>query len=128
MEFSREQRRALVALACKVAWADGVVTDEERDFVRGMVSRFAAGHIEDAELDHWLTHTPPDVDIIDLPKGVDQLFVYESMRLMEADGDLADEELAALEDIMNRVFNPRPQGTELARIAVEKKAIPLPKK
>ncbi len=41
MQLTPEQRRALVALACKMAWADGVVTDDERTYVRKLAERFA---------------------------------------------------------------------------------------
>ena len=39
MDMNPQQRRALLALICTIALADGVVTDEERTFVHDFVER-----------------------------------------------------------------------------------------
>lgn len=123
MEITRKQRRALIELACRVAWADGAVADGERAFVQGMVQRFAREAVDDAELQAWLAHPPSDEEFEALPRGLDQLFIYEAMQLMESDGDIDDDELALMQKIINRLFDDKPEGTPLAKIAVQWKEL-----
>jgi hypothetical protein len=89
-----------------------------------MVRRFGV-ELPEAELNEWLSTEPPQASLDDLGPGVDQLFIYEAMQLMEIDGDVADTELRALENIIDRVFEDRPKGTTLARIKVVKKRVPV---
>ena len=127
MDLTREQRRALVALACKVAWADGKVTVEERKAVVDLGQRFSGGQVSLGEVSSWLENEPPDAEIQQLPETLGQLFFYEALKIMEADGDLADVELQMLESIMTRVFKAHPEETQLARIALAQRAVPLPR-
>ena len=124
MQLSPEQRRAIIALACKVAWADGVVTVEERDYVLGLARRFVGSASFEAEVSEWLSAGGPEADLEQLPDGVGQMFFYEAFQLMESDSDLADVELEMLNTIMNRVFSKHPKDTPLARITLAKRAVP----
>ncbi len=115
------QRRLLVALACKVAWADGVVTEAEQDSVRRLVERFAGVAVAASELDAWLTVGAPDVDLAGLPDDAGELFFHEALEVMRADGDVAAVEMDLLWQLMTRVFDRRPKGTPIARIALAKR-------
>jgi hypothetical protein len=115
-----EQSRTLVALACAVAWADGVVTEEERAFVKGFVHRFAGDDLGADELEEWLTQGPPNARLQTLPEELGEMFFYEAMRLAEADGELSSEEEALLEGLMHRVFKRHPEGAVLAKVKLVK--------
>lgn len=120
-QFSTEQRRTFIALLCRIAWADGIVRDSEREVVHGLAARLANGLFEEGELDGWLDDKPPPAELETLPEGLGQLFYYEAFRLAEADGDLANEEVELLEELLNRVFTGHADGTTLARIALTKR-------
>lgn len=115
-----KQKRTFIALACKVAWADGVVTDEERVSVAALVSRIGGAPIEPSELDAWLETGAPPAEMSDLPPAVGDMFIYEAMKLVEADHDMSDAEMSMLEDLVSRVAKKH-QDTPIARIAVVKK-------
>lgn len=123
MELTDQKRRAFVALACKMAWADGVVAAEEREFVRNLVERIGGGVVSEADLDQWLESGAPNAEMKDLSDGMDQLFLYEAMRLMEVDGEIADSELAQIETILGRLFQGHATGTPIGRIALKKQRL-----
>lgn len=121
MKFTTEQRRTFVALACKIAWADGIVTNQERSFVHSMMERFAHEEISDQELNSWLEIGVPPEELNILPADLGEVFFVEALHLAFADGELADEEAELLKQIMDRMFQDRPQGTALARIALDRR-------
>ena len=110
------ERRTLVALACKVAWADGVVEEAERGYVRRLAQKFGADAVSAEEVDHWLTSGAPEAFVESLPENVGQMFFYEAMNLMESDGEIDDTELRVVSDIMSRVFARHPENTPFARM------------
>ena len=122
MDIDPQQRRSAVALACKLAWADGVVTDEEREFVASL-SRKLGLPVDPAELEAWLNGGGPEAALSDLPESLGRMFVYEAMRLMEADGEIDARELALVEGMVERLFASREEGSTLARIALEKRPV-----
>jgi len=81
MQFTEEQRHTLIALACAVAWSDGVVEEEERAFVHELVARFAGESLPPSELERWLRDGPPQARISALPKELGEMFFYDAMRL-----------------------------------------------
>ena len=91
-----KQKRTFIALACKVAWADGVVTEEERASVAAIVSRLGGSPIAPTELDDWL---------------------------VEADHDMSDAELRMIEDLVARVAKKHDPGTTVGKIAVVKRPL-----
>jgi tellurite resistance protein len=115
------QKRAFIALACKVAWADGVVADEERTQVAAMLQRLGGAPVTSDELDSWLTSGAPAAELSELPEAVAEMFIYEAMRLIESDGDMADSELRLLEQLLGRVRERHDEATTLAKIALAKK-------
>ena len=115
------QKRAFIALACKVAWADGVVAEEERAQVTGLLERFGGTPVTAQELDAWLTSGAPAVELSELPEAVAEMFIYEAMRLIESDGDMSDSELRFIEDLLGRVRQRHNEATTLAKIALAKR-------
>lgn len=122
MQLDAQQRRAFIALACKVAWADGVVQDEERAQVAALVERIGGGAVSAEELDSWLASGAPPAELADLSPALGELFVYEAFKLIESDGDISASELALLESICTRV-DQRHTGTPLGRIALVKRPV-----
>ncbi len=120
MQLDPRQRRAFIALACKVAWADGVVQDEERAQVAALVERIGGGAVSAEELDAWLATGAPPAELEDLPDALGELFIYEAFKLIEADGEIGDAELKLLESLVSRV-DKRHAGTPLGRIALVKR-------
>lgn len=123
MQLDPEERRTFVALACLVAWTDGVVTDEEREHVLRIAERVGGGTVADDELERWLSQGPPDAEVTRLPPSLGEYFFYEAMEIVQADGDVDDREKLLVEEIMKRVFEKPPQGTPLAKIALVKKPV-----
>ena len=121
MQLDDKQRRTFVALAVKVAWADGVVADSERAQVVALAARIGGGAISGSELDQWLASGAPPAELSDLPQALGELFVYEAFKLIESDGDISTSELALLQQLMTRV-DQRNHGTPIGKIALKKRA------
>ena len=116
-----QQKRTFIALACKVAWADGVVTDEERVSVAQLMSRIGGAPIEPSELDAWLATGAPPAELAELPPAVGEMFIYEAMKLVEADHDMSDAEMRMIEDLVARVAKKHEPGTKVAQVALVKR-------
>lgn len=127
MEITAEQRRHLIALCCQMAWADGKVTDEERTQVVGLLDRIGWTAVESENTQQWLDEGAPDVDIADLPQSLGQFAVYEVMRVMEADGDIDDREMALVQRLIDRLYEGAPRDTPLARIVLAGRHVRPPK-
>lgn len=112
-------KHAFIALACKVAWADGVVADEERAQVTALLQRLGSPVSED-ELDAWLASGAPPAELAELPPALGELFIYEAWKLVEADGDISDTEIQLIEGLLTRVAK-RYERTPLAQVALVKK-------
>lgn len=115
-----DQRRTLIALACRVAWADGVVADEERTYIRQLVQRLGGAAMTGEELDAWLDEGPPAAELETLPEGLGRFFFYEALQLAESDGDLDPREEAMCQEILDRVFVESEKGVGLAKIALKR--------
>jgi tellurite resistance protein len=114
------QKRTFIALACKVAWADGVVQDEERERVAQLVQKLGGRSVTPAELDDWLRTGSPPAELSELPPSVGEMFIYEAFRLIESDGNISDEELLFIESLVARIAKKHEPGTPVAKIAVRK--------
>ena len=110
-----------MALACKVAWADGVVTAEERASVAALMARLGGAPVEAEELDAWLTTGAPPAELAELPEAIGEMFIYEAMKLIEADGEVVDAELALIESLLSRVAKRHEPATSIARVALVKR-------
>ena len=76
------QKRTFIALACKLAWADGVVAAEERDYVARLVAKLGGASVSPEELDQWLVSGAPPAELSELPEAMGEMFVYEALRLV----------------------------------------------
>ncbi len=122
MELSSRQRHTLIALACKVAWADGAVADGERAQVLALIEKIGGAPITEEELDLWLSTEAPPAELAELPEPIREMFIYEAMKLVESDGETSDAELALIETLMARVAERQEAATPLARISVVKRS------
>lgn len=120
MELSADERRTLMAMLCAVAWADGVVTEEEAAVVRELAARF--GGVSLQQVDTWLAEGPPEQALAVLPDEINQLFFYEALRISQADGDVSEEELTLLDDLVSRAVKERPDGVLLGRVKLVKQS------
>jgi len=116
-----KQKRAFIALACKVAWADGVVQDEERSQIAALLNRFGAP-VTEAELDSWLTSGAPSAELAELPPAMSEMFIYEAWKLVESDGDVSDKEIKLIEGLLGRVEKKPSGGQKIGQIALVKKS------
>ncbi len=115
-----DQKRTLVALACKVAWADGVIVENERVEIKALLDRLGGAPVTDAELDAWLTTGAPEVELASLPEPIREMFVYDAMKLAQADGNLTTREVDLIQSLMDRVAELR-HGVTLGKIARPKR-------
>jgi uncharacterized tellurite resistance protein B-like protein len=121
--FDDKAKRAFIALACKVAWADGVVQDEERAQVTALLKRLGSP-VSESELDEWLKSGAPPAELSELPPALSEMFIYEAWKLIEADGDVTDQEIKLIEGLLARVAKVHENagtGTKVAQIAIVKK-------
>jgi uncharacterized tellurite resistance protein B-like protein len=92
------ERRTLLAMWCQVAWADGVVYDDEREQMLSLFERIGAGAVEKAEILQWLEQGAPK----DTGEGKEisdearKLFAKEAQALARSDGEYAPVELRAI--------------------------------
>ncbi len=121
MELSSRHRHTLIALACKVAWADGVVADGERAQVLALIEKIGGAPVTEEELDLWLSTEAPPAELAELPAPIREMFLYEAMKLVEADGETSDAEVRLLETLMARVAERQTAATPIARIVVAKR-------
>lgn len=92
--LSREDRLRLVRFVCSYVWADLRVDQAERDFVARLVRRLGLDAEERAQVDAWLQVPPPpeEVDPAEVPPRHRRLFLEEVRAVVEADGEIAEEE------------------------------------
>jgi hypothetical protein len=94
--------------------------------VAAIVSRLGGVAVAPAELDTWLGSGAPAAELSELPPAVGEMFIYEAMKLVEADHDMSDSEMRMIEDLVARVGAKHERETPIAKIALGKRAITLP--
>jgi tellurite resistance protein len=118
MKLDEKERRAFIALACKVAWADGVVEDEEREHVSALLARLGSP-VSPGELEAWLSTGAPPAEIEDLSPALREMFIYEAMGLVESDGKVSPAELKLVEGLLARVAkNHPPASAKVGQVVV----------
>ena len=104
-KLDRTERLQLVKFVCSFAWADLRIRDEERDFVAHLVERLDLDADEARQADGWL-RLPPRPEAVDptrIPSEHRRLFLQEIQGVIEADGDVAEEERENLE-LLRKLF------------------------
>jgi uncharacterized tellurite resistance protein B-like protein len=92
--LDREERLRLMKFVCSFAWADLEVQDEERDFVRRLVTRLDLDEADRGMVEEWM-EVPPraeEVDPGDIPVEHRQLFLDAVRAMIVADGRVDQDE------------------------------------
>ncbi len=108
MELNHEQRRAILAMCCMVARADGAVSPSEYESLLDLLSRLAQGSVGFSELEEWMHQGPPELSIR-MPEESIRLFLREALALARSDGKLVDEEMSTIKGLVERYFEA-PKG------------------
>ncbi|MGF1468266.1 MAG: TerB family tellurite resistance protein [Sandaracinaceae bacterium] len=93
-ELTREDRLQLMKFVCSFAWADLRIADQERTFVQKMVRRLRLAKDEQEQVEHWLVLPPraEELDPADIPVEHRSLFLRTAREMIEADGEISEEE------------------------------------
>ena len=84
---------------CSFAWADLKITGSERAFVHKLVAKLRLSADERAMVDDWLRLPPPadEVDPKNIPHEHRALFLRTLREMIEADGQITEEEVESFE-------------------------------
>ncbi len=97
--LDRNERLQLMKFVCSFAWADLEIRAEEREFVARLIKRLELDEEEARQVESWL-RLPPSPESIDptlIPPEHRRLFVAEIRGVIEADGEIAEQERENLE-------------------------------
>ena len=98
-ELDREERLRLMKFVCSFAWADLQIAESERKMVQKMVRRLKLDQDEKRQVDEWL-ELPPTAEELDptqIPQEHRALFLSTAREMIEADGEIAEEEVENFE-------------------------------
>jgi uncharacterized tellurite resistance protein B-like protein len=98
-QLDRKDRLRLVEFVCSFAWADFEIAPEERVFVARLIRRLDLDEEEDLKVQQWLER-PPKIDDLDptaIPEAHRRVFVDAIEGVIEADGEVSDEERDSFE-------------------------------
>jgi tellurite resistance protein len=103
MDEAEDTRRAVVAMCCAVARADGKVTGAELETLFEILFRFGLGTVSHEELTRWLDEGPPDIPV---KLEEDQLrdFIRSALHVANADGHVDDRELLTIKKYAERLL------------------------
>ncbi len=98
-QMNRTERLRLLRFVASFAWADGVVKEQERAFLHGLIERLELGEDEVELAEGWLDAPPhhAEVDPSKIPPKHRQLFLSVARGVFGADGEIDDEERERLE-------------------------------
>ena len=103
MQLDRTQRRALIAMCCEVAKADGSVNTSEYEALLDLLGRLAQGAVGFSELTRWMEQGPPRPEAR-LPDEAVRLFLREAVTIARADGKVEEVEIATMKQLVERYF------------------------
>jgi uncharacterized membrane protein YebE (DUF533 family) len=98
-DLDREDRLRLMKFVCSFAWADLQIAESERKMVAKLVRRLRLDAEEKAQVEEWLDLPPPaeELDPGQIPQEHRALFLTTAREMIEADGEIADEEVENFE-------------------------------
>jgi uncharacterized tellurite resistance protein B-like protein len=98
-ELTKEDRLRLMKFVCSFAWADLQIADSERSFVHKLVRKLKLSADEKKQVEEWLELPPPpeELDPTQIPTSHRALFLTTAREMIEADGEIADEEVENFE-------------------------------
>jgi hypothetical protein len=96
--LNRDDRLLLLKFVCAFAWADDVVEEGERRFVRRIMAKLALEADEVKDVEGWLLVPPPpeELDPAKIPAEYRQVFLGAVRAVLFADGNVSREEEARL--------------------------------
>ncbi len=103
--WTDEQRRTLLNLWCRVARADGVVSDAEIERLSRLFYRLGEDLLSAAEVDRWLEEGPPPI-AEPLPAEAKDVFLEHARELVLADREIVPREAALVRELLNAYFRP----------------------
>jgi len=97
--MGREDRLHLLRCVCGLAWADGVIQDEERAFVQKLLERLPIGKDDRTMIEGWLKRPlhPAEADPTRIRPDHRRAFLTLARQIVEADGQIDSEEQERLE-------------------------------
>jgi uncharacterized membrane protein YebE (DUF533 family) len=103
--MNSEDRLHLLRCVCGLAWADGVVQDEERTFVQHLMALLPITNDEQRMIDSWLKRPlhPAEVDPTRIPPDHRRAFLALARQIIQADGHIDVEEQERLE-LLKQLF------------------------
>lgn len=98
-DLSKEDRLRLMKFVCSFAWADLHIADSERKMVQKLVRKLKLSKDEKQVVEGWLELPPPaeELDPTQIPQEHKALFLTTAREMIEADGEIADEEVENFE-------------------------------
>jgi uncharacterized tellurite resistance protein B-like protein len=107
--WSDEQRRTLLNLWCRVARADGHVSDAELERLSRLFYRLAEDLVSAADVDRWLDEGPPPITEL-LPAELQAVFLEHAREIILADSEIAPTESALVRQLLAEYFRPAATG------------------
>lgn len=98
-ELEKEDRLRLMKFVCSFAWADLQIAESERKFVHKLVRKLRLSDDEKRQVEQWLD-LPPSAEELDptqIPDAHRALFLTTAREMIEADGEIAEEEVENFE-------------------------------
>ena len=98
-QLDRRERLRLVQFVCSFAWVDLEIRPEERVFISRLIRRLELDEEEDLQVQQWLDRPPSldDLDPTSIPVAHRRFFVEAIEGLINADGEISDEERETFE-------------------------------
>jgi uncharacterized tellurite resistance protein B-like protein len=96
--LDRGERLQLLRFVTSFAWADLEVSAAERAFIHRLVARLNLAPEEAEKVEGWIKVPPPEesVDPTTVPHEHRQVFLATVREMVEADGDVSEEERESL--------------------------------
>ena len=96
-KLNQKERLRLIRFVCSFVWADLVVHERERAFVRKLAQRLKLS-AEAKQIEEWLAvpPRPEEVDPREIPREHRQLFLDAARQAIAADGEIDPEERETL--------------------------------
>ena len=98
-QLSKDDRLRLMKFVCSFAWADLKIAESERKMIRKLMKRLKLNKDEREIVDGWL-EIPPRAEELDpgqIPDAHRALFLTAAREMIEADGEIAPEEVENFE-------------------------------
>jgi tellurite resistance protein len=114
-----EQDLAIVKGLVSIAWADGVVKDEESEVIRALLEAFRATPSEVAEIETYAAtrRTLDDIPITELSYDDRRVLLQHAVLVTLADGEHHDDEKKLLDELCERLRIPAVEARGLIEAA-----------